>query len=57
MNGDICSISYTYCFFSKGQREEMEWIDRMKGGLIGLAIGGALGATTEFMTQEQIRLT
>jgi ADP-ribosyl-[dinitrogen reductase] hydrolase len=57
MNGDICSISYTYCFFSKERQEEMEWIDRMKGGLIGLAIGGALGATTEFMTQEQIRLT
>jgi ADP-ribosylglycohydrolase len=35
----------------------MEWIDRMKGGLIGFAIGDALGVTIEFMTQEKIHLT
>ncbi|OQP08524.1 ADP-ribosyl-[dinitrogen reductase] hydrolase [Geobacillus sp. 47C-IIb] len=32
-------------------------LDRIKGGLFGLAIGDALGATTEFMSAEEIRGT
>ncbi|RAK20382.1 ADP-ribosylglycohydrolase [Anoxybacillus vitaminiphilus] len=32
-------------------------LDRIKGGLFGVAIGDALGATTEFMSAEEIRGT
>ena len=35
----------------------MEKIDRIKGALYGFAIGDAMGATTEFMNQGQIRTT
>lgn len=33
----------------------MQRIDRIKGALYGFAIGDAMGATTEFMTKEQIK--
>lgn len=29
--------------------------DRIKGGLYGVAVGNALGGTTEFMTAREIR--
>lgn len=32
----------------------MDLIDRIKGGLFGLAVGDALGGTTEFMTRGEI---
>ena len=32
-------------------------LDRIKGGLFGVAIGDALGATTEFMSAEEVRRT
>ena len=30
-------------------------LDRIKGGLFGVAVGDALGATTEFMSAEEVR--
>ncbi|SMQ84834.1 ADP-ribosylglycohydrolase [Bacillus sp. OV166] len=30
-------------------------LDKVKGGLFGVAIGDALGATTEFMSPEEIK--
>ncbi len=33
-----------------------EMLDKYKGSMLGLAIGDALGATTEFMTYDEIRI-
>ena len=33
----------------------MEMLDRIKGGLMGVAIGDAMGGSTEFMNPEEIR--
>lgn len=33
----------------------MKSLDKIKGGMFGLAIGDALGGTTEFMSEEQIK--
>lgn len=33
----------------------LRMLNKVKGGLFGLAIGDALGATTEFMTEKEIR--
>lgn len=34
----------------------MELLDRMKGGLMGVAIGDAMGGTTEFMSPTEIKM-
>ena len=33
----------------------MDIIDRLKGALFGFAIGDAMGATTEFMDEDEIK--
>lgn len=39
----------------KRGKVKLKRIDRIKGALYGFAIGDAMGATTEFMTKEQIK--
>ncbi len=48
----ITSMASALKVFHEGGVRMLEWI---KGGLFGVAIGDALGATTEFMNVDEVR--